>query len=356
MPFSFSGRGLISVVLTIVALGMSIIASMCLGTVDVPIKDVATIVRAHISGTGLNPSELADTQLLLHDQILWQLRVPRLVAALVVGAALATAGAVLQAIVRNPLAEPSVVGASAGASFVSVAAKFLAATFGFGSTLLDTLIPACIGALGTLAIVLILSSNPAGITGPRVILTGVAVSQIALAATSYLQLQLAPTQASAILFWLLGTVAGVDDLHQLCVPAVVVATVLVITVLCSRDLDVISVGDDDATALGIAPARVRVLFTVAVALLTGVAVSLAGTVSFLGLFVPHAVRSVMGPSHRWLIPLSAAWGAVVLVFIDLASRTLAGGQELPLTVFTALIGGPVFLWLLRRSRQEGATS
>ncbi|MGP5659136.1 FecCD family ABC transporter permease [Corynebacterium falsenii] len=338
----------------IFALLASIVCAACLGSVTVPLPEVAAIMWAHFPGhDGELPSSLNEASP-VYEQIVWELRVPRTCAAVLVGAILAVAGVVLQALVRNPLADSSIIGASAGASLATVLAAAIGLGGGAGAWITQTPLFAGAGAVVALTAVLLLAAPRGGMTGTRVILTGVAVGQILMAAVSFVQLRLAPADSSAILFWLLGSVAGVDDIHRVGLPALASLAVIAVLWLRARSVDVISLGDDDAIALGIAPHRLKWALVLAVGLLTGIAVGLAGTVSFFGLLVPHAVRIFTGPSHRWLLLTSAVWGGAGLVFIDIASRTLGGGQELPLSIFTALLGGPLFVLLLGRSGYGGA--
>ncbi|RAV33179.1 FecCD family ABC transporter permease [Corynebacterium heidelbergense] len=350
MPISHARKGLLATGFGACALVAAACASIALGLVRVPLPAAVDVLSSHLFGSS---SAVNRDQVAVYDQIVWQLRFPRTLAAALVGAALAPAGAVLQAVVRNPLAEPGILGISAGASLCAVLALAFGSALSLSGVFLSGPLPPILGALAALVLILALAAGDRMVSGPRVILAGVAVGQMALAATSFVQLRLDPTEASAILFWLLGSVAGVESTGRLVIPAIIVAAALAAVFLRARDLNVMTLGDEDALALGLSPTRVRIFAVFAVAALTGVAVGLAGTVGFLGLFVPHALRLLIGPDHRWLLPACAVWGAAVLVAIDMASRTIAGGQEIPLSVFTALVGGPFFLWLLRRGRRGG---
>lgn len=372
MTTPYARKGIWCISLGLGALLCATALSIALGSVRVPLVSAVQVLLHHTLGvTPGADTDGANASAAMYDQIVWQLRMPRTLAAALVGAALAPAGAMLQATVRNPLAEPGIIGISAGASLASVLAVSFGAAVGLPSAVTTGPLPAFAGSLLALLAILSLTAggrtsghrrrdrqspvaSGAGTSGPRIILAGVAVGQTALAATSFIQLQLTPAAASAILFWLLGSVAGVESASALLIPALITGVAIVAVMVRSRDLNIMSVGDEDAIALGVSPVRTRVFVILTVAALTGVAVSLAGTVGFLGLFVPHALRMVAGPDYRWLIPASAIWGAAVLVLIDLASRTVAGGQEVPLTVFTALIGGPFFLWMLRRNQYGAA--
>lgn len=320
-----------------------LVLAVGLGAVWVPPGDVVRSVLGH-----LGPADPAGVAPVV-DQIVWQVRVPRVLLAFVVGAGLAVAGAVLQAVVGNPLAEPYVLGVSAGASLAAVAVITLGGVGGGG--LLAVLgVPgaAFLGALLTLAAVVALGRRAGRLDPARLLLAGVALSYLLQAATSYLQLRSAPNQLAAVLFWLLGTVSGADW-GDLALPAALVLGATGWLVLQGRALNALAAGDDVAAALGIAPSRLRLQLLVVAAALTAVVISVAGGVGFVGLVAPHVVRLLVGPEHRRLLPATALLGGVFLVLADLAGRLVAAPLELPLNVVTALAGVPFFLWLLRRS-------
>ncbi|KHL14564.1 iron complex transport system permease protein [Mumia flava] len=280
------------------------------------------------------------------DAALWNIRFPRVVMAVIVGASLATAGALMQGVFGNPLAEPSVVGVSAGAAVAAATAMV------FGLAALGTwTVPALafVGGLVTTLLVYALSRAGGRTEVVTLVLTGIAVNAVAGALLALLMF-LADTQArEEIVFWQLGSLNGTRwDYVAVVLPFAVVG--IGVAMLLSRKLDLLALGDRAARHLGVDVERLRIVSITLVALLTAAAVAFCGIIAFVGLVVPHLVRMVVGPGHRLLLPASALGGAVLLVAADLVARTAVPFAELPIGMLTSLIGGPVFFVLLRRTR------
>ncbi len=322
-----------------VALAASLAAATALGTAGLHPLDVldAVIARATGGTPALDPLDAA---------IITDLRLPRVLTAAAVGAGLALAGAVMQAVTRNRLADPYLLGLSSGASVGAVGVLLL----GVGLLLP---VAAFAGALAALTLTLLIASaGGRGLEPGRMILAGVAVSAFGSALTS-LAIVATSTGDSyrEIVSWLLGSLAGARW------PAVAIGlgALLVVGVpllRSARTLDAFAFGDTAAAALGVPVARTRWLLMVATALLTGAMVSVSGAIGFVGLVVPHAVRLVVGARHRRLLPLAALSGALVLVWADTAARTLLDPLELPVGIVTAVLGTPVFVALLLRRRSR----
>jgi iron complex transport system permease protein len=326
------------------ALVFAVLAAISIGTVNLPLGDVWIVVAAHLSGRAATTDHGGALDP-LQNQIVWDLRTPRVLLAAVIGAALAAAGVALQGLVRNPLADPYVLGVSSGASLGAV----LVLTFGAGAAGgLSVAGAAFVGALGTLVLVYVLAQRAGRLTAGRLILSGVAISYLAGAGTSLVQLHANPNEIRGILFWLMGSVAGAAW-SDLGVPAAAMVACTGWLLLQHRGLNALAVGDDDAAALGVDVHRLRIGLLVAASLLTATAVAVAGGVGFIGLMVPHAARLVVGADHRRLLPVATLAGAVFLVLVDLATRAVDRPNEYPISVFTAAIGAPFFLWLLRGS-------
>ncbi|NCJ07820.1 iron chelate uptake ABC transporter family permease subunit [Synechococcales cyanobacterium C] len=275
----------------------------------------------------------------IHETILWDLRLPRIAAALTVGAALGMSGALLQGMLRNGLADPFILGISAGAGLVAIA--FLT---------LQVLVPwvplaAWAGALLTTALVYGLGRGANGLVVERLILGGVAVSSLLGAVQTTLLLLADDGRIQMALNWLIGSLngRGWSDL-RLATPYVVLA--LIGGCLLSRRLNLLSLGDELAVSLGLSLTRSRLLIGGVATLLAAGAVSIAGLIGFVGLVVPHGVRLLVGADYRWIIPLSALGGAWVLTLADLVARL--GAVELPVGAVMALLGSPLFIWLLYR--------
>lgn len=320
-------------------LGAVMVAAVSIGAVNIPVGDVWGILLHHLTGRGTT----GDPAL---DQIVWTFRAPRVALAALVGAGLAVAGAVLQTLVSNPLADPVVLGFSHGASLGAV----LVITLG-GAALggLGVSGAAFVGALAAGALVFALGQRQGRLAPNRLVLAGVAVGYVLLSVTSFVQLLATPTELRTVMFWMLGSVAGAQW-SQLPTVTVVVLTSTALLTLFGRRLNALLAGDESATALGVDVNRLRAVLLVLSALLTGTVIAVAGGVGFVGLMIPHLVRLTAGADHRRLLPLSALLGAVYLVVVDLLSRTVNRPNELPLGILTALLGAPFFLWLLRRNK------
>jgi iron complex transport system permease protein len=281
------------------------------------------------------------------DNTLWQVRFPRVVMAIVVGASLSTAGALMQGVFGNPLAEPGVVGVSIGAALASAFAIVFQVTI-FGAWTVAVF--AFVGGLITTLLVYTLSRAEGRTEVVTLVLMGIAVNAVCAAGLAFM-LFVADTQArEEIVIWQLGSLNGtrwqyVAIVGPLCAAGIAGALVA------SRKLDVLALGDRAARHVGVNVERLRLGVIGLVALLTAAGVAFAGIIAFVGLIVPHLVRIVVGPSHRVLIPASALGGAVLLLAADLFARTLVQGADLPIGMLTALIGGPFFFWLLYRTRR-----
>ena len=282
------------------------------------------------------------------DTIVFSLRLPRALLAIAVGGGLAVVGVAMQALVRNPLAEPYVLGASGGAS--AGAALFY---LGFLPPILaksvSMSIAAVIGSWLALAFVFLIAKQGSRVSTARLLLAGVAVSALLGSVTAFVTFASPdPDKLRAVLFWLLGSLAGAEWPGVL-LPLIVAASGTALLWALARPLDLLATGEEPALALGVNVEALKRGLLVLSAIVTGVLVSEAGLVGFVGLIAPHAVRLVAGPGHRRLVPLAFGCGAVFLLFADLVSRTLLDGQELPVGVVTALCGVPFFLLLLRQS-------
>ena len=341
-PHLVSGRALhLLTAALLVGLVTAVALAVRVGSVPLSTDVVLDVVRAHLTG-GSTPG--------VEDRIVWELRLPRVLLALVAGAGLAVAGTVLQAVVHNPLADPYVLGVASGAGFGAVAALTLT------GGVLATVGPSAAafgGAVLALGAVLVLGTQRGTLVPGRVLLAGVAVGYLLSAGTSYLQLRADPTQLAGLLFWLLGSVSGARW-HELALPTAVVVGGTALVWARARHLDTLLFGDEAAAALGVDVRRLRAVLLVVACLLTAVVIAVAGGIGFVGLLVPHAVRMLVGPGHRVVVPLAAVVGGTFLVLVDVAARTVDAPNELPLGIFTAALGAPFFLWLLRARRTAGA--
>jgi iron complex transport system permease protein len=325
-------------VVLVVLLVASITLAVTIGPAELSVAEVWGSIGAHL-GLGDNPLSV------LRDGIVWELRLPRILTAAAVGAGLAISGAVMQAVTRNQLADPYLLGLSSGASLGAVSVLLLGV-----AVLLP--VAAFAGALTALLVTLALAGALERITPTRTVLAGVAVSALAGAITSFVIFWTVTGDSyREVLGWLLGSLSGARW------PAVAIAGVAIVVVgipltLTGRVLDAFAFGDTTAASLGVPVQGARWAMLSATALLTGAMVSVSGSIGFVGLVLPHAVRLIVGPGHRALLPLSALVGAVFLVWADTLARTLFDPHELPVGIVTALIGAPVFAVLLARRRSE----
>ncbi|TXL92512.1 iron ABC transporter permease [Streptomyces sp. IB2014 016-6] len=330
--------------LTVALLGVLLLLCLLsagLGAYDIPLGDVLASVRHRI---GLGGAALERVP----ESVLWNVRLPRVVLALLVGASLGCAGALMQGVFGNPLAEPGVIGISAGAAVGAVASIALGLSF-----LGNWTVTVCAFVSGLLTVLLVYAMSRSGGRTEVVtlILTGIAVNAFAGALIGLSIFFADNAQITQITFWQLGSLAQATWPKVLAVlPCALLG--LAVAPLYARKLDLLALGERPARHLGVDVERLRVVLVLVVALLTAAAVAVAGIITFVGLLVPHLLRMANGPGHRFLVPGSALGGALVLVAGDLAARTVAAPAELPLGVLTALFGSPFFFWLLRRTRRR----
>lgn len=279
----------------------------------------------------------------IDEGVVWNYRLTRALVAAACGAGLATCGVILQSLLRNPLADPYLLGISAGASTGAV----LVALMGVGGGLVSLSAGAFVGAMAAFALVILLARASGSSSGTgQIILAGIAGSQLFNALTAYLITKSASSeQARGILFWLLGNLSGVRwPSVWLAVPVALLG--LAVCLWHRRALDAFTFGSDSAASLGIPVRRVQIVLVGCAALVTAVMVSIVGSIGFVGLVIPHAVRLLLGTGHSRLLPASALGGALFLIAADVLSRTLIKGQVIPVGVVTALVGAPVFALIL----------
>ena len=317
---------------------------LALGPVDLGIVAVAREVLSHVPFLGVE-SSFSDTD----DAILWELRAPRVALGLLVGAMLASAGAAYQGVFRNPLADPYLLGAAAGAGLG--ATIVIAYDVGGGAGVDLRPLAAFAGATLGVTVAYLLGRSVGGRETTTLILAGVTVAAFFTAVQTYVQQRSADT-VQEVYSWILGQLetSGWTDV-LIVLPYVAVSAVVLLWH--RRLLDVLAVGDDEAASLGVPVARVRLLVVAAATLGTAAAVAFSGLIAFVGIIVPHAVRLMAGTSYRVVLPLSLAFGAGFLVLMDLVSRTVVAPAQLPIGVVTAFLGAPFFAIVLRTTRTVG---
>ncbi len=321
-------------------LAITVSVAVSIGEISIPISTTAKAVANRLFGATFELNRV-------HEGVIWDYRLSRALVAASAGASLALCGAILQALLRNSLAEPYVLGISAGASTGAVCVMVL----GFGYGALSMSGGAFIGAVVAFLLVGILATGTGG-SSERIILCGVAGSQLFNALTSYIVTTSANAeQARGVLFWLLGSMSGVrwPDVY-LSVPITVFG--LAACLVQARALDAFAFGADAAASLGISVRRVQVVLFGITAIMTAAVVSMVGSIGFVGLVIPHAARFIVGPSHGRLLPATAFGGAIFVVMADIISRIIIPQQILPIGVVTALFGAPAFAVILYRVRRS----
>jgi iron complex transport system permease protein len=325
-------------------LGLSILTLLsvalfatAVGSVDLSLRAVAQAVWNGVTGQVESK----------YDVIVWQIRVPRVLLAGMVGGALAVSGATYQGVFRNPLAEPYLLGVASGAALGAT----LVMAYGAGLPLLVGIglpVTAFVFGLVTVALVMFLARQGRRLPVLSLILAGAVLSAIFTAVTSFVMLA-AREQAAGILAWLLGSFSLASWTEVFVLLPLMLAAVTVIG-LSGRYLNLLQLGETQAAQLGVNVETTKLVLVSAATLATAAAVSVSGIIGFVGLMVPHAARLAFGPDHRALIPLALVLGALFMILADLVARTLIAPAEIPIGVITAVVGGPFFLFLLRKQR------
>ena len=316
---------------------VSVIASVALGQYYVPLRDLPEILAIGPGQEGLTGS------------VVWSIRIPRIILGLLVGASLGVAGTLMQAVFANPLAEPSIIGVTAGAG-VGAAVVIV-----FNIGLLGTFtvpVGAFLSAVLVTAIIYQLARSQGKVAVVNLILTGIAINAVCGAIISFM-VYLAPTaNREQIIFWQMGSLNDSQWKHVWVVLPIAVVGVLIALQL-GKKLDVLALGERAAGHTGINVAKLRIVAIGASTILTAGAVSFAGLIGFVGLIIPHLLRTITGPENKILLPASALGGALLIAIADLAARTMIPFADLPIGIFTALVGGPTFFVLLRRMMRKG---
>jgi iron complex transport system permease protein len=315
----------------------SLVIAVCVGPVNVPVADVWGVLADRLTGTVSRQGT---------DLIVWRLRLPRVLLGAVVGAGLAVAGAVTQSVVRNPVADPHLLGLSSGASVGAVVVLTSGASL-LGAATVP--LAAFAGATIAMVVVLAMAGQRGGVQPLRLVLVGVACAHLFSGVTSFM---LARTNDSAaqqqIIFWLLGGLSG-TQWQTLWIPGLVFVCAFLALVARAPRMNILVLGDDAAAGLGVNAARLRRQLLLLTTLLTGTLVAVSGGIGFVGLIIGHLARMVVGADHRRMLPVTAALGACFLVWADVLARVVIAPAELPVGVVTAFLGVPLFLLVMHRA-------
>lgn len=328
----------------VMALGLlGLVASMSIavsvGAIGIPMQTVWGVLVNKLLPGVVTPDWSAG-----REAIVWDIRLPRAILACCVGAGLAIVGASLQSVTRNPLADPHLLGISAGGAFGAILALLHTGMF---LGLLTVPLMAFLGALGATMLVLAVSQFAVATSADRLILAGVAVSFIVMSLANVLIFLGDPRATHTVVFWMLGGL-GLAQWSQLIYPLSVLVLCGVYLWLNASSLNAMTIGDETASTLGIPVARFRLTVFVIGALITGVMVAFSGIIGFVGLMVPHIVRLLVGGDYRRVLPVAAIFGAIFLLWADILARTVMAPDDIPIGIVTGLIGGIFFVWLLRR--------
>ena len=318
--------GVMKLIALCLVLTAAVFSSLFFGSVSIAPGEVIAALRGS-----------ADAGLVM---IVQEIRLPRSVLAVLVGAGIATSGAALQGLFRNPLADPALIGVSAGAALF--AALFVVVGAGAAGAAIGMAGSAFVGGLLATWVVLLVGERGGGLS--TMLLAGIAINAIALAGVGLLSYLSSDVQLRSISFWALGSLNGAS--WQSVMVALIIPFVVVVLLRQAHALDVVTLGDDEAEHLGVSHRSLRHRVVLLSALAVGVGVALTGVIAFIGLIVPHLVRAAFGAGHRRVLPASALLGGLFLLIADVFSRTLLGPAELPIGILTALIGGPFFLYLM----------
>lgn len=338
-------RGATVLIWAAVGLLIAVIASFAVGPLRLPPMEVLQAIGVKL---GLvDPASVSTRDL----AVVWQLRIPRALLGAMVGAALAMAGASLQGLFGNPLADPGIVGVTQGAALGAVSAIVLGAG-AFGAWTLP--LAAFAGAGGAITLTYLLARPGQGSGTATLLLVGIAIAAFCSAVIGFLTYIASESELQSLVFWQMGSLAQADWMDVIAVaPVFVLGTIALLRL--ATPLDMLALGERQAQHLGLDVKRIRLKLIAFSALLVGAAVAFAGSIGFVGLVVPHVVRLLVGPGHRWLLPVSAVAGALLIVVADTAARTLDPPSEIPLGLFSAALGAPFFLWLVMRRRHRSGS-
>ncbi|WP_395819712.1 FecCD family ABC transporter permease [Devosia sp.] len=328
----------------VVLLMLSVMLAVSIGAVGIPLDLVWSVVLNHLFPGSVEQSWSAG-----RDNIVWEVRLPRVILGALVGASLALVGSALQSVTRNPLADPHLLGISSGAALGAIIVLLHTGMF-LGLVTLP--IFAFVGALVTTAIVVGVANFANATNASRLVLTGVAVSFVITSLGSLGIFLGDPRAAHTVIFWMLGGL-GLAQWVQLPYPLLALVACGAYLMVNARNFNAMTLGDESATTLGLPAGRFRMVVFIVCAVLTGAAVAFSGIISFVGLMIPHLVRLAVGGDYRRVLPLSALVGAIFLVLADMVARIIIPPLDMPIGIITGLVGGVFFIALMRRNGRLG---
>lgn len=326
------------IVFLLLILFCAFIFSSLSGAIKIPVNEFINLLLG-------KETTISETE----ESLLTNIRLPRVILAIIVGAALGVSGAVVQCLFRNPLAEPGLVGVSSGAALGVSSLIIFGSVFGITTGVFSISIFAFIGALLAANLVLILTKASGTTSTAQMLLIGIAINAIAGSGIAFLTFISDDMQLRTFIFWTLGSLSGADW-ENIKFSSIIIFPAILFLIFSSRKINLLLLGDDDAKLLGINTERFKAQLILVISLMVGISVAVTGIIGFLGLIVPHLVRLFVGSDNRYLIPASALLGSIILLMADTLSRILLAPTEIPVGALISLIGGPFFLWLLFRRR------
>ena len=333
-------RTRLTIFLLIIASIVSAVITLCMGAVQIPVQDTLSVLLQHLFGTDTGtPVSIA------FEQIVWQIRMPRIILGFLAGSGLALCGCVMQAVVQNPMADPYILGVSAGATLGATGSLFLGLGVISGFW-------AFVGAGSACFLVLTLSSADGKTTSVKLILSGMIVNALLTAFSNFIIAVAGDSDGMmSIKFWTMGSLRG-STYQNAAVLALALLFCGTVILLHAQILNAFAVGEDNARQIGVDVKRAKLMLLIMVSVLIGVCVSVGGTIGFVGLVTPHMARMLVGPNHKRLLPASMFGGAVFLMLADLIARILLNPLELPIGVVTSFVGAIVFVVIFYQSRKE----
>jgi iron complex transport system permease protein len=339
-------RTLVVVMLPLAALVLGGMVAISLGSVHIPLDSVGKILLSQLPGIDVTPSWTVS-----HQAIILSVRLPRTLTAMIVGAGLAVAGVIFQALLRNPLADPYIIGTSSGAGLGATVAVYLIPQVSLVWLRLSLVsLLAFIGAMSAVLVVYVVARVGKHTPVTTLVLAGFALGSMLSAIIHFLML-LSEVALVQVTLWLMGSVSSATWLQVAVVSPIVLISILV-AYFFTNDLNAFLLGDEQAAHIGLDVERRKILLLFLGALITAAGVSISGLIGFVGLVVPHVMRLLLGPDHRLLLPASALMGGLFLTMADLVARTALAPAEIPVGIVTAIVGGPFFIYLLRRRKRE----
>ena len=335
------------IIILLILLTLLVILSASIGAARIGIKQTSLIIASYIPGlsnfidTGsFNPQDIV---------VISQIRLPRIFIAIIVGIALASAGVIFQGIFRNPMADPFVIGVSAGGAFGATIGLIFVTGLSLISISITTFF-ALLGALGTTFLVYRIASIRGKISVVTLLLSGIALSAM-LSSLTFFILIFRSQDIAKVIFWIMGGFTSASWI-KLGILTPLVIVLIIFSSFFMRDLNIISLGDQRATQLGVQTERVKKILLVIASLIAALAVSVSGVIGFVGLITPHILRLLVGPDHKILFPTSAIAGGIVMLLSDTLARTILSPREIPVGIITSIVGVPFFLYLLVRSKKQ----